>query len=1201
MSAGGQSLGRVVLELVTDGTKLRQGLNEARTDTGRAAAQMKEAARLQFQVDLARLKTDLGGAEREMATARRLLEQNSRFELGLNLAQFKNDLKTAQREQAAALKEMQRQAREASRSLQPQQAAPASEPGSGFGFLGGVAAGAGFAAINAGFGLIVRAASAAKDATFDYNATLEDATDTILGFQHSAKGLAEQLAVVDGDQGKAIFGTRALTEAVAALQPAAKRSGESMQELLKLAETLASLNPQEGLSGAAYALGELAGGDVQSVADRFNVSRQALQDLREQGVGDIQALQQVLQQMGVDFQLVSARADNFSTRLRAALEGGAQAAGTAFRPAFEGVSNLLGEIVDYLNSPQVKSAGAAFASGLAADIQSLRDYLSRDDVRQALGDLAHGMKEAGAGAVDLAKNLATIVSPAAGAARALGALDSQTAQSAIVYAATAAGLVKIYQGMSAIQAQGGIAAAFTGMNAAIAAPLLAAGASLIAINETAKTLTGSTMPDLIASVIRYGDVWARAHTEADAALNAAKASGDPKAQRDQLQAEVDKWRQIKDGVDAMQVGNIPGTHLASPGDAILLSAAQAEAAYNLGNATKALEVFNIQYEAYLALRDRDFHAAYTGTGGGERDRRITTADISGGPPPTAPLTIAIAPDTETGFQAIANQDMEDQGRVWAAQLQQARQDLRAFADDWASEDFDLFDKLAPQVKAAFDQAFGGLDIQQQFERGLGSLDAVTGRIVEDIQNTGKVSQETADLIRKTLGTDAGDAVLALANQYAAAAAAADKLKAATSELESAQQALSAAQKVASQHADEARQRTDDLQRSLSDLSHEADEVARGYAERLDAINKERQAAQDLAEQHRKEYQAQIDGLASVQAAKAKSEAVENLTADQDKTLLSFEQRIRAARRPGGAGEAAARALEEERDRFLARSRYAIDLASLEARVAQEQADKDSKAIQDKADAQAKVDQAALDDIDARAKKLQDEAKQVADDYAARQRAIQAQIDKENERARIIAAADKKAIDDAQTRVDNATTARNAAQDEATAAANKATAMQNQSTELNNQIKAQKDFITYLQSLGIDVAKYFNGTGTTGVGVPPPGNGSGGGTRGPGTPEALRVAPDSSYFRVPSYTPPVPPSAAPGWAMAGGGGGASYLRSGGGDTHLHGPFATFPNATIRETVDIERAIEGGALRALQALRAAEDEDGRAGGNVSWGRG
>jgi hypothetical protein len=539
----------------------------------------------------------------------------------------------------------------------------------------------------------------------------------------------------------------------------------------------------------------------------------------------------------------------------------------------------------------------------------------------------------------------------------------------------------------------------------------------------------------------------------------------------------------------------------------------------------------------------------------------------------------------------------------AASLAQARAVLRGFASDWDTELFDLFDELSPRVHAAFEEAFGNLSLAEQFAQGAGNLDTIAGRMVEDIQTIGRVSDETAAIVRTTLGVEAGNAVIALANEYAALAVAADKVKTATEGVESAQSALTAAQRVASDHAEAFRETIDGLQRGLSDLSQEADNVARAYADRLDALRDERDAAEEVAAAHRKSFQEQIDGLASVQAAKQQSELVGNLEADQRATVLGFEERIRAARnKRTPEGEKEARALEAERDQFLARSNYALDLERKRAAVAGDRADKESTAIEEQATAQAAKDQEAIDAIDDRIDGIEDEAATAARDYAARQRAIQGLIDEEEERARVVAAADKKAVDDATTRLTTAQEAKKVADGELTAQQNKVTAMERQDTLLGQQLGKWEKFIQYLQGLGIPLAEFFGGSwGGTPANPPPnplPGTGF----------EALRAGPNYRAAPVPtfpSYVPPVPPPAtAGGWAMANGGGGAlDFSRRRGGGLTVNGPLVAVD--TVRETAELgplvdlaaQKAAELGARADILAL--TDDSDG--GGEFSdWRR-
>lgn len=268
MSIGGNSLGSVVLVLTTDATPLRQGLAQARTDTTRTAQQIKEAARVQFAVDLAKLKTDLGGATREMATARRLLEQNSRFDLAINLAQFRSDLKVAQQEQAAALKQMQQQAKQAN---------------SGGGLLGGfggaVLQGAGIAT---GFGLVTQGvgaaiggvkafAGAAEEATsvaIEYNAAIEQSEARLRGYGATANQIAKDQDIANKAVAEGRGTYRETLAALADLTPLARTYNANLEDLLRTTQLLAATDPEQGFTGAAIALREALSGDFTSLQRR---------------------------------------------------------------------------------------------------------------------------------------------------------------------------------------------------------------------------------------------------------------------------------------------------------------------------------------------------------------------------------------------------------------------------------------------------------------------------------------------------------------------------------------------------------------------------------------------------------------------------------------------------------------------------------------------------------------------------------------------------------------------------------------------------------------------------------------------------------------------------------------------------------------------------------------------------------------------
>jgi hypothetical protein len=130
---------------------------------------------------------------------------------------------------------------------------------------------------------------------------LEGLTAQFTAFTGSGEQAQSILAQVRKEADITPFGFQELAQAAGALLPAAKQSGTALFDLIRPAEILAALNPQQGLSGASFALREALSGDWQSLTDRFNISREALarfkgeaadpKQLREAGdrVTDLQA------------------------------------------------------------------------------------------------------------------------------------------------------------------------------------------------------------------------------------------------------------------------------------------------------------------------------------------------------------------------------------------------------------------------------------------------------------------------------------------------------------------------------------------------------------------------------------------------------------------------------------------------------------------------------------------------------------------------------------------------------------------------------------------------------------------------------------------------------------------------------------------------------------------------------------------------
>lgn len=91
-----------------------------------------------------------------------------------------------------------------------------------------------------------------------------------------------------------------------------RNSRSSTQELLGVLARLQVLSPEQGLQGAALAVKELNGGDIQSLVERFEVSRSTANKMKEEikaGGDAVQVLSKYLDSAGVSMDALRARTE----------------------------------------------------------------------------------------------------------------------------------------------------------------------------------------------------------------------------------------------------------------------------------------------------------------------------------------------------------------------------------------------------------------------------------------------------------------------------------------------------------------------------------------------------------------------------------------------------------------------------------------------------------------------------------------------------------------------------------------------------------------------------------------------------------------------------------------------------------------------------------------------------------------------------
>ncbi|GAB4203625.1 MAG: hypothetical protein OHK0022_27990 [Roseiflexaceae bacterium] len=213
----------------------------------------------------------------------------------------------------------------------------------------------------------------AAGAGLSFNNSLELTSARIQAFTKDAGQTAAMLEMVKERASQTPFAFEEMASATAALLPAAKGSGKAIEELLAQAEILAASNPAEGLEGAAFALKEALSGDFTSVIERFNLPRQRLNELKEQGVPALEAIQTAMKEIGLDADLVSGLAATATGRWSTFKDTLVNLSGIATRPIFTAFSNGMARVNALLeaNGPRLQAVAEAIGGRLQVGVDWL--------------------------------------------------------------------------------------------------------------------------------------------------------------------------------------------------------------------------------------------------------------------------------------------------------------------------------------------------------------------------------------------------------------------------------------------------------------------------------------------------------------------------------------------------------------------------------------------------------------------------------------------------------------------------------------------------------------------------------------------------------------------------------------------------------------------------------------------------------------
>lgn len=285
---------------------------------------------------------------------------------------------SAARQAGSGLLTMQQQAQGAQASASRATMAASATSSGGFGtslggaLMGGVGVGAGFGTAQLAIQGVTAAIREARESVIDYNATIETATARIHAFTGSQQATNEALALAR-QQFLAGRGTYTdLLESIGDLTPLARVANVAVGDLLKTAQLLAAADPVQGLRGAGIALREAMSGNFRSLSQRFEIPMATINQLKSEGVPNIEIVNQALAKMGITEAVLTEQSQTWDAQQRILTDGLKQLGAEAGKPIFDGLEAALKR----LNASMTQGSSAqTLAANIAVFLSTLGTML----------------------------------------------------------------------------------------------------------------------------------------------------------------------------------------------------------------------------------------------------------------------------------------------------------------------------------------------------------------------------------------------------------------------------------------------------------------------------------------------------------------------------------------------------------------------------------------------------------------------------------------------------------------------------------------------------------------------------------------------------------------------------------------------------------------------------------------------------------
>ena len=160
---------------------------------------------------------------------------------------------------------------------------------------------------------VVTQAAQAFGAVVSAGNELEKTEATFKALSGSAENYAKNLQAAKDQQARFGGSLNDTIDGLSGFANLAKRTGVDITQLANTARALAIVDPAQGFKGASIALKEFFSGDITSLARRFEIPRDRLNELKELAQTDapaaFQKLQGVLEEFGISQSLLAAQAN----------------------------------------------------------------------------------------------------------------------------------------------------------------------------------------------------------------------------------------------------------------------------------------------------------------------------------------------------------------------------------------------------------------------------------------------------------------------------------------------------------------------------------------------------------------------------------------------------------------------------------------------------------------------------------------------------------------------------------------------------------------------------------------------------------------------------------------------------------------------------------------------------------------------------